>query len=120
MFGRMLLAEPLVATIFQHGRWTAHDTDMATLSITALSFGLPAFALVKVLLPAFYARQDTCTPVPAAVASQLTNMLLNAVFLELPFELWAPAGLKQVSWLDGIASVPGLERKSSVSGSSWS
>jgi putative peptidoglycan lipid II flippase len=46
MFGLMLLAEPLVAAIFQHGRWTAHDTDMATLSITALSFGLPAFALV--------------------------------------------------------------------------
>ena len=104
----MLLAGPLVATLFQHGHWTAHDTHMATLSITALSFGLPAFALVKVLLPAFYARQDTRTPVRAAVASLLTNMLLNVVFLALLFELWAPAGLKQLSWLDGIARAPGL------------
>jgi putative peptidoglycan lipid II flippase len=108
MFGLMLLAEPLVATLFQHGHWTAHDTDMATLSITALSFGLPAFALVKVLLPAFYARQDTRTPVRAGVASMLTNMLLNVLFLVLLFELWAPASLKQLPWLDALSQLPGL------------
>ncbi len=108
MFGLMLLAEPLVATIFQHGRWSAHDTDMATLSITALSFGLPAFALVKVLLPAFYARQDTRTPVRAAVASLLTNMALNVVFVLALFALWAPPALHALGWFDAIARVPGL------------
>ncbi|CAM5485379.1 lipid II flippase MurJ [Rhodanobacter lindaniclasticus] len=94
MFALMLLAGPLVATLFQHGHWTAHDTHMATLSITALSFGLPAFALVKVLLPAFYARQDTRTPVrAAAVASLLTNMVLKSVVFEaLLFELWRRPG----------------------------
>jgi len=108
MFGLLLLAEPLVAAIFQHGRWTAHDTDMATLSITALSLGLPAFALVKVLLPAFYARQDTRTPVRAAVASLVTNMVLNVVFVLLLFELWAPATLRPLGWFDAISRVPGL------------
>ena len=108
MFGLMLLAKPLVAAIFQHGRWSAHDTDMATLSITALSFGLPAFALVKVLLPAFYARQDTRTPVRAAVASLVTNMLLNVVFVLLLFELWAPSSLRALGWFDAISRVPGL------------
>jgi putative peptidoglycan lipid II flippase len=108
MFGLMLLAEPLVATIFQHGRWSAHDTDMATLSITALSFGLPAFALVKVLLPAFYARQDTRTPVRAAVASLVTNMVLNVVFVLLLFALWAPPALRDLGWFDAIARLPGL------------
>ncbi|HXE79036.1 MAG TPA: murein biosynthesis integral membrane protein MurJ [Rhodanobacter sp.] len=108
MFGLMLLAKPLVATIFQHGRWLAHDTDMATLSITALSFGLPAFALVKVLLPAFYARQDTRTPVRAAVASLLTNMVLNIAFVVLLFELWAPPALRSLSWFEAISRLPGL------------
>jgi putative peptidoglycan lipid II flippase len=108
MFGLMLLAKPLVATIFQHGRWLAHDTDMATLSITALSFGLPAFALVKVLLPAFYARQDTRTPVRAAVASLLTNMVLNVAFVVVLFELWAPPALRALSWFDAISRLPGL------------
>ena len=108
MFALMLLAGPLVATLFQHGNWTAHDTHMATLSITALSFGLPAFALVKVLLPAFYSRQDTRTPVRAAVASLLANMALNVVFLLLLFEWWASPALKQLSLLDGLARLPGL------------
>lgn len=108
MFGLMLLAEPLVATLFQHGRFTPFDTHMATLSISALSFGLPAFALVKVVLPAFYARQDTRTPVRAGVASLVSNMALNVVFLVLLFELWAPTALKQGPWLEGLAKVPGL------------
>ncbi|MHA6203990.1 murein biosynthesis integral membrane protein MurJ [Dyella soli] len=108
MFALMLLAKPLVATLFQHGQFTPFDTRMATLSITALSFGLPAFALVKVALPAFYARQDTRTPVRAGVASLVANMVLNVVFVALLFGLWATPAQKQLPWLDGLAAVPGL------------
>ena len=79
--GLMLLAEPLVATLFQGGKFTAFDTRMAAMSVFGLSFGLPAFALVKVVLPAFYARQDTRTPVRAGVASLIANMVFNVVFL---------------------------------------
>ena len=50
MLGLMLLSQPLVATLFQHGQLHAHSTrDMAALSVFGLSFGLPAFALVKVV-----------------------------------------------------------------------
>ncbi len=108
MFALMLLAEPLVATLFQHGRFTPFDTHMAALSISALSFGLPAFALVKVVLPAFYARQDTRTPVRAGVASLVANMVLNVLFLALLFSLWASPALKQEPWLEAIAKLPGL------------
>lgn len=108
MFALMLLAKPLVATLFQHGHFTPFDTHMATLSITALSFGLPAFALVKVALPAFYARQDTRTPVRAGVASLVANMVLNIVFVALLFSLWATPEQKQLPWLDAVAQVPGL------------
>ncbi|WP_202594225.1 murein biosynthesis integral membrane protein MurJ [Frateuria defendens] len=108
MFGLMLLAEPLVATLFQHGAFRPFDTRMATYSVTALSFGLPAFALVKVLLPAFYARQDTRTPVRAGVASLVANMLLNVVFVAALFELWAVPAQRQAPWLQALAQVPGL------------
>ena len=74
---------PLVATLFQHGNFTAFDTRMAALSVFGLSFGLPAFTLVKVLLPAFYARQDTRTPVRAGVASLVANMVFNGLFLAI-------------------------------------
>ncbi|MBB3227312.1 putative peptidoglycan lipid II flippase [Luteibacter sp. Sphag1AF] len=108
MFALMLLSEPLVATIFQHGRFTPFDTRMASLSISALSFGLPAFALVKVLLPAFYARKDTRTPVRAGVASLVANMVFNVLFLALLFSLWASPEQKAGSWLTGLSQIPGL------------
>ncbi|MGA0588317.1 murein biosynthesis integral membrane protein MurJ [Dyella sp. KRB-257] len=108
MLALLVLAEPLVATFFQNGNFSAFDARMASLSVLALSAGLPAYALVKVLLPAFYARQDTRTPVRAGVAALVANMLFNGVFIALLFELWATPAQKQGSWIDGIAQVPGL------------
>ncbi|MFT3761915.1 MAG: murein biosynthesis integral membrane protein MurJ [Pseudoxanthomonas sp.] len=107
MLGLMLLAPQLVATLFQYGRFTAFDTRMAAMSVLGLSFGLPAFALVKIVLPAFYARQDTRTPVRAGVASLLANMLLNVAFLALLFVLWVPAE-RRGDVMQALATTPGL------------
>ena len=121
MVALLLLAKPLVATLYQHGRFTPFDTRMDVLAISALVCGLPAFALVKVLLPAFYARQDTKTPVRAGVASLIANMVFNFVFIALLFELWAPPQLKTLPWLEGIARVPGLHTALGIASalSSW-
>ena len=70
--------------------------------------GLPAFALVKVLAPAFFARQDTKSPVRAGVAAMLANMLMNVVFVGILFLIWrGPSDLAD-GWLAGIARMPGL------------
>jgi len=108
MLGLMLLAAPIVSTLFQHGRFSAHDVDMTALSLTALSFGLPAFALVKVLAPAFYARQDTRSPVRAGVAAMIVNMALNIIFVGILFALWHGPEQLTDGWFAGIARVPGL------------
>jgi putative peptidoglycan lipid II flippase len=108
MLGLVLLAQPLIATLLQHGAFTGHDTHMASMSLAALSLGLPAFALVKVLAPAFFARQDTRTPVRAGVASMIANMALNALFLALLFALWQQPGDLDEGWLQGLSKVPGL------------
>src|SRR5207342_1891718 len=108
MLGLMLLSVPLVATLFQHGQFTAFDTRMAALSVFGLSFGLPAFALVKVVLPAFYARPDTRTPVKAGLSSMVANMVFNVIFLAILYKLWVPADLQQGSIWSALAKVPGL------------
>ena len=108
MLGLILLSEPLIATLLQHGKYTAHDSHMAALVLSALSFGLPAFALVKVLAPAFYSRQDTKTPVRAGIVSMVSNMLLNGVFLALLFALWHKPEDLSDGWLQGLSKVPGL------------
>ncbi len=108
MLALVVLAKPLLATLLQYGRFTAHDVDMAALSLAALACGLPAFATVKILAPAFYARQDTMTPVRAGVAAMLANMLLNVIFVGILFQLWRQPGDLDAGLLAGVARVPGL------------
>ncbi|MEO8743419.1 MAG: murein biosynthesis integral membrane protein MurJ, partial [Lysobacteraceae bacterium] len=108
MLGLMLLSVPLVATLYQHGHYTAFDSRMAALSVFGLSFGLPAFALVKVVVPAFYARQDTRTPVKAGIASLVANMAFNVLILAILYKIRVPEQLQQGSvWL-ALTKVPGL------------
>ncbi len=75
--GLLLMAEPLTAVVYQGGKFTAHDTRMAAISLSAMSIGIPAFMLSKVLSPAFYARQDTKTPMRAALWTVGANVLLT-------------------------------------------
>ena len=77
----VILAEPILITLFQYGRTTALDTAMASYSLRAYALGLLAFMLIKVLAPGFYARQDMKTPVRIGIMAMLTNMVLNVVFV---------------------------------------
>lgn len=107
--GLMLLSVPLVATVFQHGKFTAFDTRMAALSVFGLSFGLPAFALVKTILPAFYSRQDTRTPVRAGVAALVANMVFNVALLYLLYRSWVPAEARaSEGFMLSLARTPGM------------
>ena len=80
-FGLFLLAQPILATLFQYGAFSANDSIMAAYSLMAYSLGLPAFILIKILASGFYARQDTRTPVRIGVQAMIFNMLLNVVFV---------------------------------------
>ncbi len=98
--GLILCAEPLVATLFQYRKFTAFDTRMSSLSVMTQSIAVPAFLLVKVLAPGFYSRQDTRTPVKAAVVS----VIANAIFTALLFVgvLWfTEAGQAALAKTDG-------------------
>ena len=81
--GLGVLAGPIIATLFHYQAFGATDTRMAALSLMAYSAGLPAFILVKILAPGFYARQDTRTPVRIAVIAMVTNTVLNLLLVLL-------------------------------------
>jgi putative peptidoglycan lipid II flippase len=76
--GLVVLAGPLLATLFEYGKFTPVDTQMAGLSLVAYGLGLPAFLLIKVLAPGFYARQDMVTPVRIGVKAVLSNIAFKA------------------------------------------
>ncbi|MBU2885218.1 murein biosynthesis integral membrane protein MurJ [Gilvimarinus agarilyticus] len=77
----VILAEPILTTLFQYGAMSEHDTAMASMSLRAYALGLLAFMLIKVLAPGFYARQDMKTPVRIGVVAMVANMVLNGLFV---------------------------------------
>lgn len=79
--GLMMLAGPVIGTLFLSDVFTVDDVRMSERSLVAYSFGLMAFILIKVLAPAYYARQDTKTPVRIGVIAMVANMVLNLVFI---------------------------------------
>lgn len=76
-----LLATPLIATLFHHGQFTAHDVLATREALLAYSVGLTGLILVKVLAPGFYSRQDIRTPVKIALGVLVLTQLMNLVFI---------------------------------------
>jgi putative peptidoglycan lipid II flippase len=75
--GLILLAGPLVATVYGHGRFTALDVDMTTYALWAYGIGFIGFSLVRVLVPGFYARHEMKLPVRYAVSSLIIGMSMS-------------------------------------------
>ncbi len=65
--GLIVLSEPIVRMLFEHGVFTAADTLATAHALMLLALGLPAHVLVKALSPAFFARDDTLTPLLATL-----------------------------------------------------
>ncbi len=76
-----VLAIPLVATLFLHGRFDATDLEMTRQALVAYSVGLLGLIVVKVLAPGFYARQNIRTPVKIALVTLAATQLMNAAFI---------------------------------------
>jgi putative peptidoglycan lipid II flippase len=65
--GLMVLAQPIVRLLFEHGAFTTADTAATAQALMWLTLALPAHVLVKALSPAFFAREDTLTPLWATL-----------------------------------------------------
>ena len=76
-----ILAEPLIAALFQYGKFTAFDADMTQRALIAYSVGLMGLIVVKVLAPGFYSRQNIKTPVKIAIVTLIMTQLMNLAFI---------------------------------------
>jgi putative peptidoglycan lipid II flippase len=77
----MVIALPVVSLLFERGSFTAEDSVETARALQAFAIGLPAYVLVKVLTPAFFAREDTATPVRVAAVTMIINIVLNLVLV---------------------------------------
>lgn len=76
----VILAEPLLVTLFENDNFTTQDVVSASGSLRAYALGLLAFMSIKIFAPGFYARQDTRTPVRIGVIAMAANMAMNIGF----------------------------------------
>ena len=90
--GLMIMREPIIHVLFQHGRFVAESTKLTARALLYYSAGLPAFAAVKLIVPAFYSTKDTKTPVIVAAMALVLNIVLNAVFLQFFYRKFQNGG----------------------------
>ena len=83
-------AYPVMWALFGRGAFDAESARLSAQSLAAYAVGLPAFVLVKVLAPGFFARGDTATPVKIGVAAVALNLALNVAFM-VPLQHVGPA-----------------------------
>ena len=98
---------PIVGVLFQRGAFQAEDAAATSAALAAFALGLPGYVMIKALVPAFFAREDTATPVKVAVAAMLLNIGLALALMPVLAHVgiafatataaWANAGL--LAWL---------------------
>ena len=96
-----LAAEPIVRVLFQRGAFTAIDTHATASMLAALALGLPAYVLIKVLHPSFFAREDTKTPMVFAGIAMAANVVLSIML----FTMIGATGIAIATALSGWISV---------------
>jgi putative peptidoglycan lipid II flippase len=90
--GLIVLREPIIRVLFEHGQFVAESTGLTTRVLFYYAFGLPAFAAIKLIVPAFYSTHDMHLPVRVAACTFALNIVLNLLCLRWFFPIFRNAG----------------------------
>ncbi len=99
----IILAEPILFTLFYHGEMKLSDILMSTYSLKAYALGLFAFMLIKVLVPGFFARQDMRTPVRTGIIAIFANILMKPVVV-IPLAIFGGLGHVGLAFTTAMAA----------------
>jgi putative peptidoglycan lipid II flippase len=100
----IICAKPIMMVLFGRGAFDMESVRLSSQCLAAYALGLPAFVLVKVLAPAFFARGDTSMPVRIGVGSVALNLGLNLAFM-VPLAHIGPALATSVAAIFNVAGL---------------
>ena len=107
----IVLAEPIVNVLFQHGKFGVFETEMTAKAVVVYAISLPVYVMVKALTPNFFARCDTKTPVKYSAVVLVANLVF-ALLLMKPF---GHVGIASAATLSAFVSlyqyVRGLKKR---------
>jgi putative peptidoglycan lipid II flippase len=91
-----------VIVLFERGRFDAFDSIATASALAAYATGLPAYVLIRVLAPGFFAREDTVTPVRIAAAAMAANIVLNLILMQFFAHVGIALASSLAAWLNAV------------------
>lgn len=107
----IVLADGLVATLFQYGAFTANDVYQTELAVMAYAVGLLGLLLVKILAPGFYGKQDIKTPVKIAILVLVLTQLFNLALVPILAHAGLALAIGLGACINALALYVGLRRR---------
>jgi len=111
MVALVMIAEPIITVMFQRGAFAATETTATYRALIAFALGLPAFVLVKILAPAFYAHQDTKTPFKIALVCIGVNLFFNLALMHSLRHVGMALATSIAGWVNVILMTIVLRRR---------
>jgi putative peptidoglycan lipid II flippase len=106
-----VFGELILSTLFQYGAMQASDIQASAASLMAYSLGLPAFMLIKVLAPHYFAHQDTKTPVKIGLIAMVANMAFNLMLVWSLDHVGLALATSLSAWLNAALLLRGLHQR---------
>jgi putative peptidoglycan lipid II flippase len=107
----LVLPYPIIAVLFERGAFGAAEASATAAALAAYALGLPAYVLIKVLTPGFYAREDTKTPVKIAVVCVVANTALALALMRPLAHVGIALATAASAWLNVAALAVILHRR---------
>ncbi len=98
-----ILAGPIMSVLFEGGKMTAEDASKASMVLSLLVLGLPAYVLIKLLTPSFYARKDMKSPVLIGIAALVFGVAFNFIFVPSLGLISLPMSTAVAAWFNCAA-----------------
>jgi putative peptidoglycan lipid II flippase len=96
----VVVPEEVVRVLYERGAFTAATSDIVARALAVFALGLPAFVLIKVFSPGFFAREDTKTPMYAAAVAMVTNIALSLLLFPYLEEVAIALATTLSGWLN--------------------
>ena len=115
----MVAAGPIMTVLFEGGRFTAADAATSALVLSILVAGLPAYVMIKVLAPGFYARKDMKTPVVITLVTLALGVIANFIWIDDVGIAILPLTTAAAAWLNALALYVLLARRGHFRVEGW-
>ena len=107
----IIMAEPTIYVLFERGAFTTTATNASANALVAYAAGLPSFVLIKVLVPGYFARQNTKSPVYIAIVCLAVNVGLNLILMGPLGHVGIALATSLSGWLNATMLAIGLSRR---------